>query len=72
MSATYSQNMRYTKKSLKAFAEKISQEMNVELDPNASKEELANWLSIMEGPYQEEIRRQRFGRWDPMSRKWIF
>lgn len=54
----YSENLRYPKHELKARAEKISEEMNVHLDADASKEELANWLSIMEPHYEKMLREE--------------
>jgi hypothetical protein len=48
--------MRFPKYQLRRQAEKIAEALNVRLDPDASKDELANWLSIME-PHYEEWRR---------------
>ena len=44
----YSAQLQYPKHQLKALAERIAAEMNVYLAEDADKEELANWLSIME------------------------
>ncbi len=57
--SSYSENLRWPKRQLKQRAEKISVAMNVNLDPAADKEELANWLSIMEAHYEEFKREER-------------